>query len=95
MTSFGLFVELVDVYIEGLVHVSSLHSDYYHFDQARQRLVGEHSRRSYQLGDALPVRLVRVDLDERRIDLEPADVPPSPVPPGPRKRGKRRKKRYP
>ena len=70
VTSFGLFVELVDVYIEGLVHVSALRGDYYHFDAAKQRLVGEHSRMSYQLGDSLQVRLVRVDLDERKIDLE-------------------------
>lgn len=76
VTSFGLFVELVDVYIEGLVHVSALRNDYYHFDAAAQRLLGEHSRNSYQLGDSLDVRLVRVDLDDRKIDLEPVDAPP-------------------
>ena len=94
VTSFGLFVELVDVYIEGLVHVSALHSDYYHFDAAHQRLVGEHSRKTYQLGDEFRVRLVRVDLDERKIDLEPADMPRVEQTPRPRKR-KRKKKRYP
>jgi ribonuclease R len=76
VTTFGLFVELVDVYIEGLVHVSALRNDYYHFDAATQRLVGEHSRVSYALGDSLAVRLVRVDLDDRKIDLEPLDAPP-------------------
>lgn len=92
VTSFGLFVELVDVYIEGLVHVSALSSDYYHFDAATQRLVGEHSRASYRLGDPIAVRLVRVDLDDRKIDLEPLEAE-SPGPDrSPRKR-KRKKKR--
>jgi ribonuclease R len=94
VTSFGLFVELVDVYIEGLVHVSALKSDYYHFDAAHQRLVGEHSRQTYQLGDEFRVRLVRVNLDERKIDLEPADMPLNDKPPRAKKR-KRKKKRYP
>jgi ribonuclease R len=95
VTSFGLFVELVDVYIEGLVHVSTLHGDYYHFDAASQRLVGEHSRTTYQLGDSLRVRLIRVDLDERKIDLEPADMPANDAGYRPPRKRKRKKKRYP
>ncbi len=70
VTRFGMFVELSDIYMEGLVHISALPSDYYHFDQASQRLVGEHTRKTYQLGDAVRVQVARVDLDDRKIDLE-------------------------
>ncbi len=70
VTGFGIFVELVDVYVEGLVHVSALNSDYYHFDQAKQRLLGERSGTSFQLGDTVVVQVVRVSLDDKKIDLE-------------------------
>jgi len=70
VTHFGMFVELTDIYMEGLVHISALPSDYYHFDHASQRLVGEHTRQTYQLGDAVRVQVARVDLDDRKIDLE-------------------------
>ncbi|MEC8157635.1 MAG: ribonuclease R [Pseudomonadota bacterium] len=70
VTRFGMFVELTDIYMEGLVHISALPSDYYHYDQASQRLVGEHTRKTYQLGDAVRVQVARVDLDDRKIDLE-------------------------
>jgi ribonuclease R len=70
VTSFGLFVELSDVYVEGLVHVTALANDYYQFDQATQRLIGEKTKTTYQLGDKLTVLIARVDLDERKIDLE-------------------------
>ncbi|GAB4290336.1 MAG: ribonuclease R [Thiohalomonadaceae bacterium] len=70
VTGFGLFVELADIYVEGLVHVTGLQNDYYHFDPAHHRLVGERTRRIYRLGDRLRVRVVRVDLDERKIDFE-------------------------
>jgi len=74
VTNFGVFVELSDLYIEGLLHVSALPGDYYHFDQAKQRLVGERTRRSFQLGGAVTVRVARVDLDDRKIDLELAGL---------------------
>jgi ribonuclease R len=70
VTSFGLFVELQDLYIEGLVHVTALPGDYYNFDKARQRLIGERSGRSFQLGGLVRVQVARVDLDDRKIDLE-------------------------
>jgi ribonuclease R len=70
VTGFGLFVELVDLYVEGLVHVSSLASDYYHFDQAKQRLLGERTGTSFQLGDTVQVQVVRVSLDDKKIDFE-------------------------
>lgn len=70
VTNFGLFVELTDIYVEGLVHVSALASDYYHYDPVKLRLLGEKSGRSYQLGDRVTVQVARVNLDERKIDLE-------------------------
>jgi ribonuclease R len=74
VTSFGLFVQLHDLMIDGLVHVSSLQSDYYHFDAATQSLLGEHASRRYRLGDELEVVVARVDLDTKRIDFHlPSD----------------------
>lgn len=70
VTGFGLFVELKDVYVEGLVHVTSLPEDYYRFDAAHHRLVGERTRKVFRLGDELSVQVVRVNLDERKIDFE-------------------------
>jgi ribonuclease R len=70
VTSFGIFVELDDVYAEGLVHVTSLKNDYYHFDAVKHRLVGERGGQVYRLGDKMTVLVARVDLDERKIDFE-------------------------
>lgn len=70
VTQFGLFVELKAVYVEGLVHVTSLQGDYYIFDQAKQRLFGEKTRVQYGLGDAVTIKVVGVDLDTRHIDFE-------------------------
>lgn len=67
---FGLFVELGGLYVDGLVHVSMLSSDYYQFDARHHRLVGDRTGRSFHLGDAVRVKVVRVNLDERKIDLE-------------------------
>ncbi|TXS96739.1 ribonuclease R [Parahaliea maris] len=76
VTSFGLFVELDDLYIEGLVHVTALPGDYYQYDNAKQRLVGERSGRVYKLGSRVEVRVARVDLDDKKIDLELIDNKP-------------------
>ena len=70
VTGFGLFVELKDIYVEGLVHVSSLTSDYYHFDEVRHRLVGEESGLAFALGDEVTVSVAKVDLDDRKLDFE-------------------------
>jgi ribonuclease R len=67
VTSFGLFVELKDLYIEGLVHITALPGDYYNFDKAHQRLTGERSGRSFQLGGAVRVQVARVDLEKSQI----------------------------
>ena len=71
---FGLFVELEDLYIEGMVHVSNLHGDYYEFDAGHHRLVGSRSKKVYALGQLLQVRVTRVSLDERKIDLDIIDT---------------------
>ncbi|MFT5710609.1 MAG: ribonuclease R [Halioglobus sp.] len=73
VTSFGLFVEMVDIYIEGLIHISALPGDYYNFDSAKQRLTGERSGRSFKLGGSVQVQVARVDLDDKKIDLELVD----------------------
>jgi len=70
VTSFGLFVELSDIYIEGLVHITALKNDYYEFDASGHRLTGERTRMVYRLADKIRVKVVRVDLDEKKIDLE-------------------------
>lgn len=70
VTSFGLFIELNDLYIEGLVHISALGKDFYHFDAVRHQLTGEQTGKTYRLGDAIKVVLARVDLDEKKIDFD-------------------------
>ncbi|HEX6939632.1 MAG TPA: ribonuclease R [Longimicrobiales bacterium] len=69
VTTFGLFVLLDDYFVEGLVHVSSLEDDYYVFLEEQFALVGEHTRRRFQLGDPVRVRIAAVDREERKIDF--------------------------
>ncbi len=69
-TSFGIFVELQDIYVEGLVHVTALGNDYYHFDPLRHWLIGERTNRIFRLGDPVRVKVVHVNLDDRKIDFE-------------------------
>lgn len=73
VTSFGFFVQLEAIYVEGLVHVSNLGGDYYKFQPDRYRLVGERTHRQFQLGDTVRVKVVQVTLDEGKIDFELAD----------------------
>jgi ribonuclease R len=70
VTSFGMFVELADIYVEGLVHITALPKDYYQFDPVGHRLAGERSGRTFQLADRIKVQVMRVSLDERKIDFE-------------------------
>lgn len=70
VTSFGLFVRLDDIYVEGLIHVSALKRDYYHFDPVANVLAGERSGKRYGIGDELKIRVIRVNLEERKIDFE-------------------------
>ena len=71
VTNFGLFVQIVELQIDGLVHVTSLANDYYHYDSGAQQLVGERTGKTYSLGEAMQVRVHRVDLDSRKIDFRP------------------------
>ncbi len=70
VVSFGLFVELDDYYVEGLIHITSLPKDYYQFDPLQHRLLGENSGREFHLCDSVTVRVTNVDRGERRIDFE-------------------------
>ena len=72
--AFGLFVELEEVYVQGLVHVSSMTDDYYRFDEKAHRLHGENTQKVYRLGDRVEVQVVRVDLERRQIDFALLDV---------------------
>lgn len=73
VTSFGLFILLDDFFVEGLVHISSLEDDYYVYLEDQYALVGEHKRRRFQLGDAVRIRVVGVDREERNIDFQLED----------------------
>ncbi|MFI2811335.1 ribonuclease R [Microbulbifer sp. JSM ZJ756] len=73
VTNFGLFIELDEIQVEGLVHVTALKKDYYHFDAARQCLTGERSNTSFALGDEIEVRVVRVDMERRKIEFALVD----------------------
>lgn len=75
VTSFGLFITLTELHVEGLMHITDLGADYFRFDEARQQLVGERSGTRYALGSPIEVQVVRVDVDGRRIDFGPAPVP--------------------
>ncbi|WP_408065709.1 ribonuclease R [Zoogloea dura] len=66
---FGLFVALDDVFVEGLVHISDLGSDYFHFDDAQHALVGERSGERYRLSDRVRIQLVRVNMEASKIDF--------------------------
>ena len=69
VTSFGLFVMLSDVYVDGLVHITALDKDYFHFDPVGHRLRGERSGKVYRLGDPLRIRVAAVNVDDRKIDF--------------------------
>ena len=70
VTGFGLFVMLDDLYVEGLIHVTGLPKDYYYHEASQHRMVGERTGRIFRLGQKLKVKVVRVNLEERKIDFE-------------------------
>jgi ribonuclease R len=81
VTSFGLFVALDNIYIEGLLHVTELGNDYFNYDKARHEMAGERSGVRYRLGDRLRVKVSRVDLETSKIDfvlVAPEDRLPAP-----------------
>lgn len=69
VAAFGLFVELQEFFVEGLIHITSLHDDYYHYREETYSLVGERTRKTYRVGDSVRVQIVRVDLPKRQMDL--------------------------
>ena len=69
VTKFGVFVELEEVLVEGLVHVRDLNDDYYEYDERSYRLVGQYSGKAYRLGDAVRVLVAAANVERREIDL--------------------------
>ncbi len=72
VTPFGVFVTLDDYFVDGLVHISELGRDYWQFDAARHTIMGERTKKRFRLADRMTVKLVRVDLESRKIDFVPA-----------------------
>ncbi len=75
VTNFGLFVELANT-VEGLVHVSYLTDDYYHFDERAYAMIGERTGNVFQVGDTLTVKVAQVNLEERSVDFEIVGMAP-------------------
>ncbi|MDF2719341.1 MAG: rnr [Paenibacillus sp.] len=75
VTNFGIFVELENT-VEGLIRLSDLHDDYYHYHEMQHALIGERTSKIYRIGDDVKVRVVRVNLDEHNIDFEMVDAQP-------------------
>ncbi len=88
VTGFGLFVELEEYFVEGLVHISTLVDDYYLFNETTHTLRGESTGKVYRLGDCLEVQVVRVDQERRRIDLSIEKLLSSPQPKAIKKRSR-------
>ncbi|MYN40754.1 ribonuclease R [Duganella sp. FT109W] len=78
VATFGIFVQLDQLFVEGMVHITDLGQDYFQYDDARHELKGERSGKTFQLTDHVSVQVVRVDLESRKIDLRlaGADAPP-------------------
>ncbi|MCP3679039.1 MAG: ribonuclease R [Gammaproteobacteria bacterium] len=85
VTNFGLFIELENIFVEGLLHITVLEDDHYQFDSAKQCLFGHRRGKRYALGDAILIKVARVDLDKREIDFALTTPPP------PRYKKKRRR----
>jgi ribonuclease R len=75
VVAFGIFVEIPQFVVEGLVHISDLEDDYYIFEERAYRLKGQNSGRVYRLGDEVRVRVVRVDPNERVLDFVLVEAP--------------------
>jgi len=74
VAAFGVFIELIEHYVEGLVHVSTMADDYYRFVEAAHMLRGENTQKTYRLGDKVKVQVLRVNMDVRQIDLGLVDI---------------------
>lgn len=69
VTSFGVFVALDDIFIEGLIHVSELGQDYFHYDQGKHWMLGERTGKRYRLGDRVRIKVMRADIETSKIDF--------------------------
>ena len=76
VVSFGIFVALDDIFIEGLVHVSELGADYFHYDEAGHVMVGERTGRRFRLADRVRVKVMRADLETNKIDFKLVEASP-------------------
>jgi ribonuclease R len=74
VASFGLFIELIEHFVEGLVHVSTMADDYYRFIESAHLLAGENTRKVYRLGDKVRVQVIRVNMEQRQVDLGLVDI---------------------
>jgi len=94
VTSFGLFVELDQSKVNGLVHVTQLPNDFYHFDPVRKTLTGERTGREFRLGDRVRIVVLKASLEERKIDFRLAEERGAKAPPSRGQPAKRPKRRY-
>jgi len=74
VSAFGLYIELVEHFVEGMVHVSTMADDYYRFVERAHILRGENNGRVFRLGDRVKVQVIKVDLERRQIDLGIAEI---------------------
>src|SRR5207248_6321699 len=74
VAAFGLFIELIEHFVEGLVHVSTMADDYYRFIESAHMLAGENTRKVYRLGDKVKVQVIRVNMEQREVDLGVVEV---------------------
>ena len=74
VTAFGLFIELIEHFVEGLVHISTMADDYYRFVERAHILRGENTGKEYRLGDRVAVQVVRVDMERRQVDLGVVEI---------------------
>ncbi|MBA3486716.1 MAG: S1 RNA-binding domain-containing protein, partial [Lysobacter sp.] len=99
VTSFGLFIELDDSKVNGLVHVTQLPNDFYHFDPIRKTLTGQRAAREFRLGDRLSIIVMKASVEDRKIDFRlvdesggrPVTQPPQDEPGKKGQKGKQRK----
>ena len=94
VTSFGLFIELDQSKVNGLVHVTQLPNDYYHFDPVRKTLTGERTAREFRLGDRARIVVLKASLEERKIDFRLAESRDAKTPPPRGQPAKRKKQKY-
>ncbi|BCD98188.1 ribonuclease R [Marinagarivorans cellulosilyticus] len=83
---FGLFVDLAETKIEGLIHITAMDDDYYHFDAASQKLTGERHQNSYEIGDSIRVKVARVDMENHKVEFVLAQTANKKAPRKPRAR---------